>query len=750
MTGGCHSSAKVIAYPADNRPNRRLPHDPGTRAAASLKPPHGFARILMPPPLRKTPGLFLLILLGQLFVLVAGDGAAALTPAALLLASTVSAGVTLAWYLLIQQPASRDLQSLERRLRYLTPRPRTVAKANDALKDGDARRLDRLLVRKQHGIARYTSHLRRELARFKSIYRHSHDAVMVFDPADGRLVDCNPRTRRFLCLDSEQLRTIRLADLHEEDDSFLRNVIDDVMDSDRGRSMKINYRTGDGRILPAEVSASRISLDSGDLLLCIARDISEREDAEQRIQQLAYHDTLTGLPNRTLLTDRVNRALVRARRTGQIGALLFLDLDKFKRINDSLGHSVGDELLKELARRLRGALREEDTVARLGGDEFVVLLERLGTQQEGAVEKTAEITEKLRTVFNDEYHLEGHELYVTASIGIVTFPQDGDSVETLLRHADTAMYHAKGAGRDGARLFEKRMDEAAISRLRLENELRTGLRDGQFELYFQPVLAIRDGHALGAEVLLRWLHPTAGLIAPTEFLPYIENSALMLRLDDWVLQESCRLLGEIQNDPQMQVPEFLSINVSHQQFHQADFVERVSRIVDETGANPARLQFEITETVLIKDTRESVERMNALKHLGIRFAIDDFGTGYSSLTDLRQLPIDTLKIDRTFIRDIDSDPNDAAIVKAILSMAQHIGLKVIAEGVEKREQLQFLREAECSYYQGYLGRPPFSRSSFCEELAFSAELYAIEETPPRLPISTAGATRLDTRRSSGG
>jgi EAL domain-containing protein (putative c-di-GMP-specific phosphodiesterase class I) len=292
------------------------------------------------------------------------------------------------------------------------------------------------------------------------------------------------------------------------------------------------------------------------------------------------------------------------------------------------------------------------------------------------------------------------------------------------------MYHAKGAGRDGARMFEQRMDEAAISRLRLENELRSGLREGQFELYFQPVLAIKDGRALGAEVLLRWRHPTSGLIAPTEFLPYIENSALMLKLDDWVLQESCLLLGKLQRDPDLQTPECLAINISHQQFHQPDFVERVQQIVDETGADPKRLQFEITETILIKDTKDSVDRMHALKQLGIGFAIDDFGTGYSSLSDLRQLPIDTLKIDRTFIRDIDSDPNDAAIVKAILSMAQHIGLTVIAEGVETREQLQFLRKANCSYYQGYLGRPPFSRNAFCEELAFSAELYAAEEIPP--------------------
>jgi len=593
-----------------------------------------------------------------------------------------------------------------------------------------------MLATRQRRIADYTRRLRRELERFKAIYRHSHDAVLIFDPQDGRLLDCNPRTAEFLGIPHEQLDGMHLTELHDESDAFLRSLVDDVMDRGEGRSIRINYRAGDGRIIPAEVSTSRIQLDTGNMLLCIARDISERENAAERIQHLAYHDTLTDLPNRTLLTDRVNRALARARRTHQIGALLFLDLDKFKRINDSLGHSVGDELLKELARRLRRALREEDTVARLGGDEFVVLLEGLGQRQDRAVEKAREIAEKVRGIFVDEYRLDGHELYVTASIGIVTFPHDGDTVDTLLRHADTAMYHAKGAGRDGARVFERRMDEAAISRLRLENELRNGLREGEFELYFQPVLVIRDGHVLGAEALLRWHHPTNGMIAPTEFLPYIENCALMLKLDDWVLLESCRLLGSIQDDPELQAPECLAINISHQQFHQPEFVGRVKEIVDQTGADARRLQFEITETMLIKDAHDSIERMTALKQMGIRFAIDDFGTGYSSLADLRQLPIDTLKIDRSFVRDIASDPNDAAIVRAILSMAKHIGLKVIAEGVETREQLQFLRNADCSYYQGYLGRPPLSADRFREELRFNRELYAPDDMPPPAPGAT--------------
>jgi len=686
--------------------------------------------------LRKPLALFALVLLGQFAFMLFSQGGPQLSIPNGLLAAVIAGSVALFWDFSVQRPVRRGLGHLEGRMRRLSAHPRHVADPAQQTSDTDTLRLERMLATRQRRIADYTRRLRRELERFKAIYRHSHDAVLIFDPQDGRLLDCNPRTAEFLGIPHEQLDGMHLTELHDESDAFLRSLVDDVMDRGEGLSIRINYRAGDGRIIPAEVSTSRIQLDTGNMLLCIARDISERENAAERIQHLAYHDTLTDLPNRTLLTDRVNRALARARRTHQIGALLFLDLDKFKRINDSLGHSVGDELLKELARRLRRALREEDTVARLGGDEFVVLLEGLGQRQDRAVEKAREIAEKVRGIFVDEYRLDGHELYVTASIGIVTFPHDGDTVDTLLRHADTAMYHAKGAGRDGARVFERRMDEAAISRLRLENELRNGLREGEFELYFQPVLVIRDGHVLGAEALLRWHHPTNGMIAPTEFLPYIENCALMLKLDDWVLLESCRLLGSIQDDPELQAPECLAINISRQQFHQPEFVDRVKEIVDQTGADARRLQFEITETMLIKDAHDSIERMTALKQMGIRFAIDDFGTGYSSLADLRQLPIDTLKIDRSFVRDIASDPNDAAIVRAILSMAKHIGLKVIAEGVETREQLQFLRNADCTYYQGYLGRPPLSADRFREELRFNGELYAPDDMPPPAPGTT--------------
>lgn len=603
----------------------------------------------------------------------------------------------------------------------------TACKPDEPKEGQDTRSLTRLEAQNHR--------LRRELARMRAIYRHSHDAVMLIDPPSGRLVDANPGAAILLGVPETQLVGHHIDELHDEDPDYLRHLFDEAMDSPGGYALRLNYRASDGRSVPVEVSLSRISWKDGRLLLCVARDLSERESANAQIEHLAYHDTLTGLPNRALLTDRVSRALARSRRTALGGALLFLDLDKFKRINDSLGHAVGDALLQELAARLKRTLREEDTIARLGGDEFVILLEGLGQSAGAVVEKGCEIGEKVRRTLNDPFLLHDHELHVTASIGIVAFPRDGDTVDTLLRHADTAMYHAKGAGRDAAKLFERQMDEAAISRLAYEQDLRRGLQEDQFELFFQPMQAIRDGQPLGAEVLVRWRHPEHGLIAPSEFLPYIENSALMLKLDDWVLRETCRLLCSFQEDPTLDAPDCLGINIGHQQFERADFANRVREILEATGADPHRLQFEITETVLIRDDKQAIDRMHALRNLGIRFALDDFGTGYSSLTDLRRLPIETLKIDRSLVRDIANDPHDEAIVRAILSMATHIGLEVVAEGVETREQLAVLRDATCSYYQGFLGRPPIGAAAFREELAYRS----YEAATPALSVSAAAS-----------
>ena len=668
----------------------------------------------------------------QLVLLAATQGPASISFTPLLLAALIASAATFVWGLATKRPLADRGHA-------------NVGLSEQSPTSGDAGAGAALAGRpsnaRQRRLAGYARRLRNDLALFRAVFEQSADAVLIVDPTGGRLLDCNPRAKVLFGVPDGVLPELRFVDMHLEDPARLSGLLGEVMQSGRNQSLRIDCRGADGGVVPTEVSLSRIEVEGGNLLLCVARDIRERDDAAQRIEHLAYHDVLTNLPNRSLLTDRVSRALARHRRTGLSGALLFLDLDRFKRINDSLGHAIGDELLKEVSRRLRAALREEDTVARLGGDEFVVLLEGLGRERAVAVATAREIAQKIRSTLGEEYLLHGHALYVTGSIGIVTFPHDGDDVDRLLRHADTAMYHAKGSGRNGAQVFEGSMDEAALSRLRVEEELRIGLREQQFQLYLQPFFAIRGGHILGAEVLLRWHHPTAGLIAPSEFMPHIENCGLMLKLDDWVLSEACRLLSEIQADPALHMPDSLAVNVSQQQFHQSDFVDRVANTLANSGVDPGRLQFEITETALMKDASDSVERMNALKKMGIRFAIDDFGTGYSSLADLRLLPIDTIKIDRSFIQDVATDPHDAAIVRAILSMARHIGLEVVAEGVESRAQLQFLREAECTCYQGFLGRPPLSVDGFREELRFSADLYPPQKPETRGDRMSADATK---------
>ncbi len=678
---------------------------------------------------RQTLALFALVLTAQSIPLALVDGAVA--PGIWLVVFGLALGSGLLWPLIASSTARDRVDS--------APPPAADDRPLSPVHPQLQRRLREV---RQQRVNAQVRHLQQQVDRLQAIYQNSHDAILLFEPEQGRLVDCNARTCQWLGLSAAVIRGMSLPALHQEDAGYLHGLMNDIMSKPRGRSVRLKYRAGDGDIIPAEVSLSRILLDQDRLLLCIARDISEREHSARRIEHLAYHDILTGLPNRMLLTDRINHALARANRTGQIGALLFLDLDKFKRINDSLGHSIGDELLKQLAQRLLHTLREEDTVARLGGDEFVILLEGMGRDPLNAVSKVRDIASKVRDIFSDEYRIDGHALYVTASIGIVTFPQDGDSVDTLLRHADTAMYHAKGNGRDDTRLFDADMDEAALSRLRFEDELRQGMRGRQLELYFQPIVKIDDGEIIATEALLRWHHPTLGLITPTEFLPYIENSALMLKLDDWALTQACQLLADAQRDPGLSPPPRLAVNISHQQFHQKDFVSRVQRIVEDTGADPRRLQFEITESVLIKAIEDSIDCINTLKRLGIDFVIDNFGTGYSALADLRQLPIDTLKIDRTFVRDIASSANDAAIVKAILSMADHIGLKVIAAGVETQEQLRFLRDARCHAYQGRLAGPPIPEAHYRAALANDeSACTGVAKAPPQRPLERDIASR---------
>jgi diguanylate cyclase (GGDEF)-like protein len=436
------------------------------------------------------------------------------------------------------------------------------------------------------------------------------------------------------------------------------------------------------------------------------RDISARKAAEARIHHLAYFDSLTSLPNRRLLLDRLGQALIASDRNQEYGAVLMLDLDHFKTLNDTRGHDVGDRLLIEVARRLEAGVRQVDTVARLGGDEYVVTLEGLGRDERAAATQAEAVAEKIRLELNAPYVLDGleQEYHSTPSIGLTLFRGLDTPVEGLLKQADVALYQAKGAGRDTVRFFNPAMQAAVESRAALETALRHAIERDELRLYYQPQVD-REGRVIGAEALLRWSRPDHGLVSPAHFIPLAEETGLILPIGQWVLDTACAQLRDWRADPRARTLR-LAINVSGRQFHQPDFVARVAESIRRHDIDPALLKLELTESVVLENVEEVIARMRALRELGVGFSMDDFGTGYSSLSYLKRLPLDQLKIDQSFVRDLSVDPGDAAIVRAILAMSDSLGLRVVAEGVETPEQHEFLRRHGCAAFQGYLfGRP---------------------------------------------
>lgn len=431
---------------------------------------------------------------------------------------------------------------------------------------------------------------------------------------------------------------------------------------------------------------------------------AERLDSEEKIRQLAFYDPLTELSNRRLLQEEIQHALEVARRQGLFGSIIYLDLDNFKMLNDSLGHSVGDELLRQLSDRLRAILRKEDTASRLGGDEFVVLLTGENPGRHEAMEQALRVAQKIQVVIGETYRLQGYEHIITSSMGITLYPENDETVTDLLKQADAAMYRAKEEGRNTIRFYSPEMQQAADNRLQLEKELRAAIRAGEFEIYYQPQVDV-EGILCGCEALVRWNHPCRGLVTPAEFIPVAEETGLILELGRWILEGACRFVAR---SPVVHV----AVNISPMQFRQKDFVECVSRILEHSGAEPGRLMFELTEGVLIENVEDTIGKMNALKEMGIRISIDDFGTGYSSLAYLRRLPLDQLKINNDFVREIGADSNHAIIVETIISMARHLGLDVVAEGVETRGQFAFLREKGCHIFQGYYYSTPLTGREF--------------------------------------
>jgi diguanylate cyclase (GGDEF)-like protein/PAS domain S-box-containing protein len=452
------------------------------------------------------------------------------------------------------------------------------------------------------------------------------------------------------------------------------------------------------------------------------RDITQEKGAEQEIRFLAFYDKLTELPNRTLLSDRLNVAILRAKRTGQRGAVLFLDLDRFKNINDSLGHEAGDSVLKVVAKRLRTCVREPDTVARLGGDEFIILLDGFDHP-----DNIHSVSHRILSSVAEEIPFSGHLLRVTGSIGISFFPGDGETVEDLLKSADTAMYHGKGKGRNTYQFFRPEMNAQANHYLLMESALRKSVQNRDFFLQFQPQYDLATESLVGFEALVRWQHPELGIIPPNEFIPLSEETGLILVLGDWVFETACRQ-ARLWMD-QFPMPFRMAVNISGRQFWQGDLVDVIARGLANSGLPPEFLELELTESMVMGDVDQAIEKMGDLSSMGIRLSIDDFGTGYSSLSVLKKFPIHTLKIDKSFVKDVTSNPNDAAISTSILALAHNMNLNVVAEGIETREQLTFLRDRGCESGQGYYFSPPISAADVEAKCFSTTKDWAQPEAP---------------------
>jgi len=462
----------------------------------------------------------------------------------------------------------------------------------------------------------------------------------------------------------------------------------------------------DGEVFPGWLSITAVTDEESRVTHYIATftDITRQKQAENTIHNLAFYDPLTTLPNRRLLQDRLQHRLASSARNQRHGAILFIDLDNFKELNDTKGHDVGDLLLVEVAGRLQACVRSADTVARQGGDEFVIILDDMSTETEQAAVQAETIADKIRSAINQPFMLQGYEYHGSPSIGISLFRGHENTVDELLKRADNAMYQAKRSGRNAIRFFDPATHAAMEVRIALETDLRRAVPENQLRLYYQMQVD-HTGHILGAEVLLRWQHPERGLVPPLHFIPLAEESGLILSIGHWVLQTACVKLKAWESDPIARHLQ-LAVNVSARQFRQADFVEQVCAVLDATAIDPARLKLELTESLVLDNVNDTIVKMQALKDIGVSFSMDDFGTGYSSLAYLSQLPLDQVKIDQSFVRNIGVKNTDAVIVQTIIGMANNLGLNVIAEGVETLEQRDFLERNGCPNYQGYLfGRP---------------------------------------------
>jgi diguanylate cyclase (GGDEF)-like protein/PAS domain S-box-containing protein len=536
---------------------------------------------------------------------------------------------------------------------------------------------------------------------YERVISSSIDGILHTRP-DGTTLKANPAACQMLGMDEAELLRRGRSGLVDMGDPRCAVLLEERARTGRMRG-EITMIRGNGERFQAEVSSSLYTNHDGEILgSTIFRDITERKQAESETHRLAYFDELTRLPNRRLLLDRIGLSLESSRRSGKFGALLFLDLDNFKRLNDARGHSVGDSLLMEVALRLTQLLRTADLVARLGGDEFVVLVDNLGDDIDAAAHTAMAVAEKVRAVLERPFLVDGNLYSGTGSIGLTMFPKAREGVDDLLREADTAMYRAKSMGRNSIAYYEAAMQAEVEERLALEQDLKEALHHQQIAVHVQPQVDA-GGASIGGELLLRWTHPRRGAVPPPVFIPIAEESGLIVQLGHHVLQTACEALARMDTAGSTLS---LSVNISPRQFRQDDFVGQLRAVLDATGAPATRLILEVTEGLLIEDWEDVASRMAELAALGIRFSIDDFGTGYSSLAYLKKLPLHEIKIDKSFVQNTPDNPNDCAIVRSILAVAQPLGLHVVAEGVETQAQADFLIGLDCDALQGYLFARP--------------------------------------------
>ena len=545
---------------------------------------------------------------------------------------------------------------------------------------------------------------------------------MAITGTDKIIIRVNPGFTQITGYSAEEAvgRSLNFLNSGRHDSAFYLDMWDTVVRTGFWQGEVWNRRKN-GDVYPDMRSVTAVRTEAGAITHYVNTfaDYTERKATEDEIRNLAFYDALTQLPNRRLLLDRLRQSLLASARNGHTGALQFIDLDNFKTLNDTLGHDMGDLLLQQVAERLSHCVREADTVARLGGDEFVVMAEGLNPAGDTAAGQARALGEKIVAALNLPYQLANREYHITPSIGIALYSGNTETTDEVLKHADLAMYQAKAAGRNTLRFFNPGMQAVVNARVALEADIRLALAGQQFSLHYQPQIN-RAGQTSGAEALLRWKHPQRGMISPAEFIPVAEETGLILPLGDWVLKTACAQLVAWAGDPRL-AHLSLAVNVSARQFRQQDFTDRVLALVKGMGVDARRLKLELTESLLVNDVEDTIAKMTLLKTHGVGFSLDDFGTGYSSLSYLKRLPLDQLKIDQSFVRDLLTDPNDAAIARTVIALGHSLGLAVIAEGVETEAQRAFLASQGCDAYQGYLFSRPLAAAPFGDWLQSHAQ-----------------------------